>query len=187
MPFCDEAQCGAAGGRGVGAVGLAGVDRRYDAAVESLTPEQVKDSEEVAAGRERLAAELGDRLPGRANLEQEAAQVGLRFLYDVLYRYESSAGPHPTMLSVDLLLERHPKGLVLRGEPAAQFGLPPVYLHGAYLLYEALKGSAELTPALNLRELPALGRDIDALMVERMNMQVPNWRELLPPEVVDQI
>ena len=159
----------------------------HDAAVESLTPEQRKDGEEVAAGRMRLAAELGDRRPGRPNLEQRAAQVGLSFLYDVLYRYESSAGPHPTMLSVDLLLEKHRKGLVLRGEPTAQFAPPPVYLHGAFLLYEALKGSGELTPALNLRELPSLGRDIYALVQERMNVRVPNWRELLPREIVDQI
>lgn len=159
----------------------------HDAAVEALTPEQRKEGEAVAAGRMRLAAELGDRRPGRWNLEQEAAQVGLSFLYDVLYRYESSAGPHPTMLSVDLLLEKHKKGLVLRGEPTTQFAPPPVYLHGAFLLYEALKGSGELTPALNLREFPSLGRDIYALVVERMNERVPNWRELLPREVVDQI
>jgi hypothetical protein len=159
----------------------------HDAAVESLTPEQRKEGEEVAAGRMRLAAELGDRRPGRRNLEQQAAQVGLSFLYDLLYRYESSAGPHPTMLSVDLLLEKHPKGLVLRGEPTAQFVPPPVYLHGAFLLYEALKGSGELTPALNLRELPSLGRDIYALVVERTNVRLPNWRELLPREIVDQI
>lgn len=162
----------------------------YDAAAASLTPEQRKESEEVAAARTRLAAELGDQWPGdkrSRNLEQRAAQVGLSSLYDMLYRYESSAGPHPSMLSVDLLLEKHPKGLVLRGEPTAQFAPPPVYLHGAFLLYEALKGSGELTPALNLRELPSLGRDIHTLVVERMNEQVPNWRELLPREVVDQI
>jgi hypothetical protein len=134
----------------------------HDAAVESLTPEQRKEGEAVAAGRMRLATELGDQRPGRPNLEQQAAQVGLNFLYDVLYRYESSAGPHPTMMSVDLLLDKHPKGLVLRGEPTAQFASPPVYLHGAVLLYEALKGSGELTPALKLRELPSLGRDIYA-------------------------
>ena len=139
----------------------------HDAAVEALTPEQRKEGEAVAAGRKQLAAELGDRRPGLPNLEQRAAHVGLSFLYDVLYRYESSAGPHPTMMAVDLLLEKHPKGLVLRGEPTAQFVPPPVYLHGAYLLYEALKGSGELTPALNLPELPSLGRDIDALVQER--------------------
>ena len=91
------------------------------------------------------------------------------------------------MMSVDLLLEKHPKGLVLRGEPTAQFAAPPVYLHGAVLLYEALKGSGELTPALNLPELPSLGRDIYALVEEWVNVRLPNWRELLPPEVVDQI
>jgi hypothetical protein len=159
----------------------------HDAAVESLTPEQRKEGEAIAAVRIRLAAELGDRRPRIPSLEQRAAQVGLSVLYDGLYRYESSAGPHPTMMSVDLLLEKHRKGLVLRGEPTAQFAAPPVYLHGAFLLYEALKGSGELTPALNLRELPSLGRDIYALVQERMNVRVPNWRELLPREIVDQI
>jgi hypothetical protein len=159
----------------------------HDAAVEALTPEQRAEGEEVAAGRELLVAELGDRRPRLPSLEQRAAQVGLSILYDVLYRYESGAGPHPTMMSVDLLLEKHPNGLVLRGEPTAQFAVPPVYLHGAYLLYEALKGSAELTPALDLPELPSLGSDLNALLVERMNTQVPNWRELLPPEIIDQV
>jgi hypothetical protein len=87
------------------------------------------------------------------------------------------------MMSVDLLLEKHRKGLVLRGELTAQFAAPPVYLHGAYLLYEALKESGELTPALNLPELPSLGRDIYALVVERTNQQLPSWRELLPREL----
>lgn len=64
---------------------------------------------------------------------------------------------------------------------------PPVYLHSAFLLYEALKGSGELTPALDLPELPSLGSDIYALVVERITGQVANWRELLPPEIVDQI
>ena len=74
-----------------------------------------RTGEAVAAGRMRLAAELGDRRPGRPNLEQRADQVGLSFLYDVLYRYESSAGPHPTMLSVDLLLEKHRVSELNRG------------------------------------------------------------------------
>jgi hypothetical protein len=158
----------------------------HDAAVESLTPEQRKEGKAVAAGRRRLAAELGDRQPDdRRSLEQRAAQVGLSMLYDGLYRYESSAGPHPTMLAVDLLLEKHPKGLVLRGEPTAQFAAPPVYLHGAWLLYEALKGSGELTPALSLPQLPTLGRDLYALLEERADTQQPNWREFLPREAFD--
>lgn len=69
----------------------------------------------------------------------------------------------------------------------AQFAAPPVYLHGAFLLCEALRESGELTPALNLRELPSLSRDIYALLGERTEMRVPNWRELVPPEVVEQI
>jgi hypothetical protein len=92
------------------------------------------------------------------------------------------------MLAADLLMEKHPKGLVLRGEPTAQFVAPPVYLHGAWLLYEALKNSGELTPALNLSELPSLGRDIEALAEEWATARMPpNWRDLLPREVIDQI
>jgi len=159
----------------------------HDAAVESLTPEQREEGEAVAAGRRQLAAELGDRQPGdRRNLEQRAAQVGLSFIYDGLYRYESNAATHPSMLATELLMEKHPKGLLLRREPTAQFVSPPVYLHGAWLLYEALKGSAELTPALRLRELPSLERDLYALLEEQTNRRLPNWRELVPPEVFDQ-
>jgi hypothetical protein len=154
----------------------------HDAAVGSLTREQLKEAEEVAAGRARLAAELGDRRPGRRNLEQQAREVGLGFLYDVLYRYESNAGPHPSMLSVDLLLAKHPNGLVLQGDPTAQFAALPVYLHGAFLLYEALKDSGDLTDALRIPELPSLGRDICALIEERASKRIPNWRDLLPHE-----
>jgi hypothetical protein len=158
----------------------------HDAAVESLTPEQRKEGEEIAAVRRQLATELGDPRPRLPSLEQRARQVGLSPLYDMLYRYESSAGPHPTMMSVDLLLAKHRKGLVLQGEPTAQFAPPPVYLHAAFLLHEALKGSGELTPALNLPELPSLGHEIYALVVERTNERLPNWRELLP-EIADQV
>lgn len=159
----------------------------HDAAVASLTPAQREEGDEIAAVRTRLAAELGDPRPRLLPIEQRATAVELSFLYDMLYRYESSAGPHPTMISVDLLLEKHPKGLVLRGEPTAQFASPAIYLHGAFLLYEALKGSGQLTPALKLPELPSLGRDIYALAMERTNERMPNWRELLPREVVDQV
>jgi len=160
----------------------------HDAAVEALTPEQRKEGEAVAAGRTQLAAELGDRQPAdRHKLEQRAAQVGLSFIYDGLYRYESNAATHPSMLATELLMESHPRGLLLRSEPTAQFVAPPVYLHAAWLLYEALKGSGELTPALNLRELPSLGSDLYAMLEERTNKRLPNWRELLPPELLDQI
>jgi hypothetical protein len=156
----------------------------HDAAVESLTPEQRKEGEAVAAGRMRLAAELGDRQSDdRRNLEQRAAQVGLSFLYDGLYRYESNAAAHPTMFAVDLLLEGHSKGLLLCAEPTAQFVPPPVYLHGAWLLYETLKGSGELTPALSLPELSSLGRDLYALLEQQLKRRLPNWQELLPPDV----
>jgi hypothetical protein len=161
----------------------------HDAAVAALTPEQLAEGEEVAAGRARLDAELGDQWPGdrrQRNLEQRAAQVGLSFLYDVLYRYQSNAVPHPSMLSVDLLLEEHENGLVLRGEPTAQFVNLPVYLHGALLLSEALKDSGELTDALRPPELPSLGRDILALLEKRASAQMPNWRDLMPDETPDQ-
>jgi hypothetical protein len=150
------------------------------AAMEALTPEQRKEAEEVAAGRRQLAAEYGGRQQGdvHKNLELRAAQVGLSFLYDAVYHYASSVGPHPSMLATELLMERHRKGLLLRGEPTAQFVAPPVYLYGAWLLYEALKGSGELTSALNLPELPSLGRDIYALIKERADSRVPNWQQL---------
>lgn len=81
-----------------------------------------------------LEAEFGDRQrhEQRITLEQRADQVGLSFVYDALYHYESNAATHPSMLAVDLLLEGHPRGLILRGEPTAQFAAPPVYLHGAF-------------------------------------------------------
>ena len=63
----------------------------------------------------------------------ESEQVGLSFLYDGLYRYESSAATHATLLAVDLLLKKVPSGLVLRSEPTTQFAPLPVYLHGAEL------------------------------------------------------
>lgn len=158
----------------------------HDAAVESRTPEQREEGEAVAAGRTRLAEELGDGRPGMPNLEKQARDVGWSFLYDGVYRYQSNAGPHPTMLAVDLLLEKHPEGLVLRGEPTTQFAAPPVYLHGAWLLYEALKKSGELTPTLNLSELPSFGHDIEALVQEWNTARMPpNWQELLPREEVD--
>ena len=110
----------------------------------------------------------------------------MSFMYDALYRYYSSAGPHPTLMAGDLLFEKHPKGLVLRGEPTAQFVSPPVYLHGAWHLYEALQESGELTPELSLPELPSIGHGLYALLKEWTNMRLPNWRELLPPEAFDQ-
>jgi Family of unknown function (DUF5677) len=158
----------------------------HDAAAASLTPEQRAEGEAVEAARIQLSGELGEPQPeDRRSLEQRAAQIGLSFVYDTLYRYESNAATHPTMLAVDLLLEKHPAGLVLRGEPTAQFAPPPVYLHGALLLYESLKGSGELTQALRLRELPALGRDLYDLAEKRTSARVPNWRELIPDEAFD--
>lgn len=157
----------------------------HDAVAAALTSEQRKEARAVSAGRAQLAAEMGDRRPDdRRSLEQRAAQVGLSFVYDVLYRYASNAATHPTLLAVDLLLEKHPRGLLLRGEPTAQFAPLPVYLYGAMLLYEALKGSGELTHRLRLPELPSLGSDLYKLAEERTSARM--WQELLPDEAFDQ-
>lgn len=158
----------------------------HAAAAAALTEDQREEAEAVAAARRQLAAELGDRRPGdRHSLEQRAAEVGLSFLYDGLYRYESSAATHPTMLAVDLFLNKHPKGLVLCAEPTAQFTPLPVYLDGAVLLYESLKGSGDLTPALRSREISSIGRELYALAEERISERLPNWSELLPSEAFD--
>jgi len=98
----------------------------------------------------------------------------------------ANAAAHPSMLATELLMERSPKELLLRREPTAQFVAPPVYMHGASLLYEALEGSAELTPALDLPELHSIGRDVYALLEEQMSRRLPNWQELLPSEAFDQ-
>ncbi len=157
------------------------------AAAASLTPEQHKEGEAVTAARSRIADELGDRQPDdRKKLEQKAAQVGLSFVYDMLYRYESSVATHPTLFAVDVLLEKHPKGLVLRGEPTAQFAPLPVYLLGVQLLYEALNESSKHTEALRFPELDSLGHDLCALVEQRANERLPNWQELLPSEALHQ-
>jgi len=159
----------------------------HAAAAASLTPEQRKEGEAVAAARLHLAAEFGEwQARDRRSLEQRAADVGLSFLYDGLYRYESSAATHPTMLAVDLFLERHPKGLRLCAEPTAQFTPLPIYLHGAMLLYEALKGSGELNSHLQLPELDSIGRDLHTLAERRISARLPNWQDLLPDEAFDQ-
>ena len=62
-----------------------------------------------------------------------------------------------------------------------------VYLHGAFLFYEASKGRGELTPVLNLRKLPSLGRDIYGLVEERIDARLPNWRRLVSREITHQI
>lgn len=63
----------------------------HDAAVASLTPEQLQDREAIMTVRKRLSGDIGERLPDdRRNLEQRADQVGLSFLYDVISRWGSS-------------------------------------------------------------------------------------------------
>ena len=70
----------------------------HDAAVESLTPEQREEGEAVAAGRERLAAELGGQRPDdRRNLEQQAAQVGRASSTTCSTATSQAPRPHPTM------------------------------------------------------------------------------------------
>lgn len=159
----------------------------HDEAVASLTPEQREEADVIARVRAQVAAELGDRQPDdRQGIEQRAAQVGLGFVYDGIYRYESNAATHPTLLAVDLLLERVPRGLVLRGAPTAQFAPLPVYLHGAELLYEALKTSSELSPPLRLTELRSLGDTLRELVERHASSRLPNWQKLLPSEAFDQ-
>jgi uncharacterized protein DUF5677 len=87
----------------------------YDAAVDTLTPEQLKEAEAVAAGRARLETEYGAKLPTDAhkNVELRAAQVSMTLLYDSLYRYMSNVGVHPSLLATDLLMEQRARGLML--------------------------------------------------------------------------
>jgi hypothetical protein len=115
----------------------------HDAAAASLTPEQVKEREVIDAVSGQIAEELGDQRPEdrRRSVEQMAAQVGLGFFYYVLYRYGSNVAIHPDLLAVDLLLEKHRTGLLLQGEPTAQFARPPVYLLGDH---EALIDAARV-------------------------------------------
>lgn len=160
----------------------------HDAAVAALRPAQRKEGEAVAAARAQLKDEIGPRRPAdrRHTLEQRASQVGFGFLYDGLYRYFSSAS-HPTMFAVDLLLEQQRNGLLLRAEPTTQFAAPPAYLLGALLLCEALYGSANLTPKLSVRELASRRRDLHALTVRRNDARLPNWRDLIPDDVLDEL
>lgn len=158
----------------------------HDAAVAALTPEQHEEAGVIATARRQVAGELGARQPGdRRTVEQRANQVGLGFVYDLLYRYESSAGMHPTMFAVDLLLETEAKGLRLHGEPTSQFAAPPVYLHGACLLHQALSESGKHTPELRLPELSSLGRQLSTLAEQHADARLPNWSELFSSHVFD--
>jgi hypothetical protein len=155
----------------------------HDAAAASRTPAQREEEEVIVAVRKRLSAELGDRWRDEVpKIERQAELVGLSTIYDGLYRYESSAALHATLLAIDLITERRPGGLLLRREPTAQFASLSPYLHGALLLYEALKDGAELAGALDVKELPSLGRDIYVLAERYASTRMPNWRELLPAE-----
>jgi hypothetical protein len=160
----------------------------HDTAAAVLTPAQRQERDMIGAARKRLARELGDRLPeDRWRLKQRADQVGLGFIYDVVYQYESSAAIHPTMLAVDLFSETRQGGLRLRGEPAAHFAPVAVYLQGALLLHEALSEAAEHTRSVDFPELPALGNDLRALSERRTSARLPNWPQLLPSKAFDQV
>ena len=159
----------------------------HAAAVASLTRDQLEEAEVIAAVRAQVADELGDRRPeDRQRIEQQAAQVGLSFMYDGLYRYESNAAMHATLLAVDLLLEKVPRGLVLRSEPTSQFVPLPVYLHGAELLYVALDNSGEHSPTLRIAELPSLGDTLRGLVEQHASSRLPNWQDLLSSEAFNQ-
>ena len=151
----------------------------HDAAVDALTPEQRQEGEAVAVARQRLSAEIGDRLPDdRFSILQWATQVGMSFVYDTVYRYQSSV-LHPSMFAVDLLLEPHRDGVRLLGEPSTQFAVPSIYLDAALLLRDALQGSGDMTPALRLNNLPAIGAELHALAERTTSARVPNWRDFL--------
>jgi len=160
----------------------------YAAAVDAITPEQLKEAEAVAAGRAKLETACGAKLPTDAhkNVELRAAQAGMTLLYDGVYRYMSNVGVHPSMLATELLMEQRSTGLMLCSEPTTQFVALPVYLQGASFLYEALQGSAELTPELRGRGLAALGVKIRAMAEARMEAKVANWRDLAPGQAFEQ-
>jgi hypothetical protein len=151
----------------------------HDAAVDALTPEQRREGEAVAVARARLSAEIGDPLPDdRFSIEQWATQVGMRFVYDTVYRYQSNV-LHPSMFAVDLLLEPHPTGARLRGEPSSQFEAPSIYLDAALLLRDALQESGDMTPALSLNNLPAIGAQLHTLAERTTSARLSNWRDFL--------
>jgi hypothetical protein len=83
-------------------------------------------------------------------------------------------------------MEQRSTGLMLCRAPTTEFVALPVYLQGASFLYEALQGSAELTPELRGRGLAALGLKFRAMAEARMDAKVPNWRDLTPGEASEQ-
>jgi len=157
----------------------------HDAAVASLTPEQHQEAQEIAAVRARVRADLDEPRPNdRSRVDKQMAErVGLGFIYDAVYQYESSVAVHPTLLAIDVLSQRRRRGLLVCREPTTQFAPVAPYLQGALLLHAALKGAGEQTQALSLPQLPSLGRDLRTLAEERLNARLPNWRQLLGTEV----
>ena len=154
----------------------------HEAAASELTPEQIREAEAVAVARGRVKQEIGEALPDdRYRIEHRAEQVGMKFVYDTVYRYQSSL-LHPTMFATEVLLERVPEGLRLRRDPSPQFARPTIYLDAAVLLRDALLESGRETPALRLKDLLVLSDKLRALASAATEAQTPNWEDFLPSD-----
>jgi Family of unknown function (DUF5677) len=147
------------------------------AAVASLTPEQRAEATDIAEVREQIKLRLGDRKPVVPSMEQQAKDVGLAPWYDILYRYQSNAGLHPSMLATDLLFEATPRGLRLHGEPTERFVSIPAYLLGAHFLHDALKDCGEQMPSLRIPELDELWTGLAAAIIRYWSQNATNRRE----------
>lgn len=137
----------------------------HAAALAALTPKQQAEAKEITEVRKQINVRLAGRKAMVPSLRERAQAVDLAHWYDLLYRYESNAAMHPTLLATDLLFESTTRGLRLHGEPTQQFVRLPVYLQGAHLLHMALQDCGEQIPSLRLPELDDLGRDIAAAVV----------------------
>jgi hypothetical protein len=150
----------------------------HAAALAALTAEQHTEAKEIVDVRTQIKARLGDRKVEVPHLRERAKAVDLGQWYDLLYRYESNAGMHPSLLATDLLLQSTPRGLRLHGEPTKQFVRLPVYLQGAHLLHMALKDCGEQVPSLRLPEVDKLGVDVAAAVVQYSSHTVGSLQNL---------
>jgi hypothetical protein len=158
----------------------------HDAAAAALTPDQIKEGANVQIAREQLDADLGrrQRLP---RLEDMAEAVGFGFWYDGIYRFESAAVVHPMMIGVDMFLEPVHGGLVLRSEPTKQFPPVNVYLNGAIFLSRALEAAGDRMPPLRpANVLDEVNGALLSIVERRAEDRMPNWREVLRHEAVDE-
>jgi hypothetical protein len=137
----------------------------HAAAIDGLTPEQREEARVIAEIRAQIKARIGDKKIEMPTLLNRAKAVGLLPWYDVLYRYESNAGMHPSLLATDLLFEATPTGLRLHGEPTPQFARVPIYLHGAHLLHDALKDCGDQLSSLRIKELDAVWTELASAMI----------------------